>query len=463
MVNKALVALSCVAAALSANAEVVVADGSNFDEVKGQSDFVMMEFYAPWCGHCKKLEPEYNDAAAQLADDERFTLAKIDCTGDDNRDSCSQFGVTGYPTIKIFQKDVKEPSPYEGGRNADSIVKYLKKQTQPAFVEISTQEELDEFKGKNLAIAAALTGDEKDAFVAAANKLKNDDYLFAVVDESLQSDKIVMYHTFDEGKTVFSGEEITEESVADFALHSSFPLIGEIGPENYQKYMTRGLPLFWLFVDPKDETATVEAATAAAPDFAKKLSFVKLDGVKWEQHAKSMGVTSTPGLVISEGRKNFVFDKDATSADDIKAFSAGVLDGTIKAHLKSQDVPEQDPDSNVVTLVGKNFEEVVFESGKDVFVEFYAPWCGHCKNLAPKWELLADEFAHADNIIVAKVDSTENDTPAEIQGFPTLVYYPAGNKEGLKYEGGREVEPMAEYIRKHASSEVPEKPSHDEL
>jgi len=55
MVNKALVALSCVAAALSANAEVVVADGSNFDEVKGQSDFVMMEFYAPWCGHCKKI------------------------------------------------------------------------------------------------------------------------------------------------------------------------------------------------------------------------------------------------------------------------------------------------------------------------------------------------------------------------------------------------------------------------
>jgi len=465
MVNKALIALSCVAAAFTAHAaeeDVVVATGSNFDEVKAQSDFVLMEFYAPWCGHCKKLAPEYEKAAEELKEDDRFTLAKIDCTDDDNRSVCSKYGVSGYPTLKVFTKDSEEPSAYEQARNADAIVKFLKKQTEPAFKEISSQEDFDAFIGQNLAIAAVVSGDDKEAFIETAKALRNDDYYWAIVDESLQKDKIVMYHEHDAKKTVFN-DDVTKEALSKFALNASFPLVGEIGPENYGKYMDRELPLFWFFVDPSDETKAIEAAAKAAPDFAGQLSFVKLDGVKWEQHAKSMGVKGTPGLCISEGRKNYVFDKDALNAEDIKAFAKGVLDGSVKPHLKSQEIPEQDPDSNVVTLVGKNFEKEVFESGKDVFVEFYAPWCGHCKNLAPKWELLADEFAHADSVVIAKVDATENDTPAEIQGFPTLIFYPAGNKEGIKYEGEREVEGLAKYVRGKATQPIADKPSHDEL
>jgi thiol-disulfide isomerase/thioredoxin len=61
------------------------------------------------------------------------------------------------------------------------------------------------------------------------------------------------------------------------------------------------------------------------------------------------------------------------------------------------------------TLVGKNFDKVVRESGNDVFIKFYAPWCGHCKELAPKWESLADDLASVPNLVIAEFDATVND------------------------------------------------------
>lgn len=65
-------------------------------------------------------------------------------------------------------------------------------------------------------------------------------------------------------------------------------------------------------------------------------------------------------------------------------------------------------------VVGKNFREVVLDNDKDVLVEFYAPWCGHCKKLAPIYEELAEKLAHNTNIVIAKCDATANEVSASI-------------------------------------------------
>jgi len=86
-------------------------------------------------------------------------------------------------------------------------------------------------------------------------------------------------------------------------------------------------------------------------------------------------------------------------------------------------------------------------------IEFYAPWCGHCKNLAPKYEKLGESFAADPTIVIAKIDATENDTPVDIRGFPTLMFYPADDKANpLTYEGDRTEAAMAQFVRENAST-----------
>jgi protein disulfide-isomerase-like protein len=85
-----------------AAAEVVVLTPSNFDSVVDGSKNVLVEFYAPWCGHCKQLEPEWTSAGQLYAKASDTVIAKVDA--DAHKDLGSRFQVTGFPTIKYFPK-----------------------------------------------------------------------------------------------------------------------------------------------------------------------------------------------------------------------------------------------------------------------------------------------------------------------------------------------------------------------
>merc|ERR1719201_584849 len=105
----------------------------------------------------------------------------------------------------------------------------------------------------------------------------------------------------------------------------------------------------------------------------------------------------------------------------------------------------------VLALTSKVFDSHL-AANKHTMVEFYAPWCGHCKKLTPEYKKLGEAFADRDDIVIAKMDSTANDNPSEdISGFPTLVFYPKGaDKESSKerYEGARTFEALKKFIEK---------------
>lgn len=107
--------------------------------------------------------------------------------------------------------------------------------------------------------------------------------------------------------------------------------------------------------------------------------------------------------------------------------------------------------SSVLDLIPSNFDKIVFESSKPALVEFFAPWCGHCKNLAPVYEELAAGFVHAgDKVSIAKVDADEHKSLGKrfgVQGFPTLKWF--DGKKGsqpVDYNGGRDLESMRKFI-----------------
>ncbi|KAL6053864.1 Thioredoxin domain-containing protein [Balamuthia mandrillaris] len=108
-----------------------------------------------------------------------------------------------------------------------------------------------------------------------------------------------------------------------------------------------------------------------------------------------------------------------------------------------------DKPSDVIVLTDDNFEHLTQATTGattgDWFVEFYAPWCGHCKRLVPAWEELAT--ALKGEVVVAKLDATVNPLTAKrfkITGYPSIYFLKNGKQ--YRYSGQRTVEDMKEFV-----------------
>lgn len=117
----------------------------------------------------------------------------------------------------------------------------------------------------------------------------------------------------------------------------------------------------------------------------------------------------------------------------------------VKPYFKSEPVPEVQGTN--VKVVADNFKKVVKNKRQDVFVKYYAPWCGHCKALAPVWEEMAEKLKDVPNLVIADMDATANEVKeVDVKSYPTLKFYPSRKKSGIDHEGGRTLEEMIEWL-----------------
>lgn len=166
------------------------------------------------------------------------------------------------------------------------------------------------------------------------------------------------------------------------------------------------------------------------------------------------------GIVSNSLKYKPLDDPVPFSVDSVKRFCDNFLAGKVEAQEAEEasdyeEPPEDVDDSDVTVLTTDNFKQVVEDSGKDAMLEFYAPWCGHCKSLAPEYSKLATSFKSADTVLVAKMDVTEHTPPPtyEVQGYPTLYFRAAGNTP-ISYDGDREAAAMESFIREHATHKL---------
>ena len=304
---------------------------------------------------------------------------------------------------------------------------------------------------------------EYDRFLAVA-QLSRDFYTFgAVIDEDSSSalaagttvPGIVLYKKFDERKNVYAGE-IVQDDVTSFIRANAVPLMDDIGPDNYQTYAESGLPIAYLFVGSDADRASVGPAVEnVAKGFKGRVNFVYLDAAKYGGHANNVNLKQQwPAFAIQLPMQNLKFPFDQSKAiteEAINAFVTDFVEDKLVPSLKSEEAPANQ-DGPVFVLVGKQFNEVI-NSKKDVFVEFYAPWCGHCKNLAPIWDELGGKVAGNSKIVVAKMDATANDIPPEtgiaIQGFPTLKLFRADGQV-VDFDGDRTLDSMLSFLKKNS-------------
>ena len=130
-----------------------------------------------------------------------------------------------------------------------------------------------------------------------------------------------------------------------------------------------------------------------------------------------------------------------------------VSPGEVEAHMKSQPIPKKQS-GPVKVVVYKTFDKIVKDTSKDVLIELYAPWCGHCKKLEPVYKELAKKFLPVKDLVIAKLDATANDTPDgyQVGGFPTIYFAPRNKKEApIKFEGDRELKDFVKFLREKAT------------
>ncbi|XP_010989400.3 protein disulfide-isomerase A2 [Camelus dromedarius] len=430
---------------------------------------LLVEFYAPWCGHCKALAPEYSRAAALLAaESAKARLAKVDVPAEP--ELAEEFAVTEYPTLKFFRDGNRiHPEEYTGPLDAEGIAEWLRRRVGSSATQLEDEEGAQALIDARDVVVVGFFQDLKDKDVAIFLAVAQDalDMTFGLTDRpqlfqkfGLTKDTVVVFKKFDEGRADFPVDKelgLDQGELSRFLLTHSMHLVTEFNSQTSPKiFAAKILNHLLLFVNQTlaPHRELLAGFQEAAPPFRGQVLFVVVDVGADNDHVlqyfglKAEEAPTLRFINIETTKKYALVDRGPVTATSVAAFCHAVLGGEVKPYHLSQEVPPDWDQRPVKTLVGKNFEQVAFDETKNVFVMFYAPWCAHCKEMAPAWEALAEKYKDHEDIIIAELDATANELEAfPVQGFPTLKYFPAGpGRKVIEYKSTRDLETFSKFL-----------------
>ena len=424
-------------------------------------------FYASLsrCGHCKRLKPEYEKAAGILkANDPPVHLVKVDCT-EAGKDVCGRFEVKGYPTLKIFRGG-ELSQDYGGPREAAGIVKFMKAQVGAASKECKSDGDVEALLKKNEVVIISYLSEkaEQEVFAKVANSLR-ESVAFGHAPTSTKGKGIVLYRPiilqskFEDKEVVYDGK-LEKDDIVSWIKEKYHGLVGHRTLDNSRDFK-EPLVIAYFGVDyaknVKGTNYWRNRVMKVAKEFEGRLNFAVSNEDDFQSETNEFGLnsysTDKPLVAIKSAKGKFVMSEEF-SMESFESFLKAFEAGSLEPYLKSEAVPESN-DGPVKVAVAKNFQALVADSTKDVLIEFYAPWCGHCKKLAPIYDELGQKLA-GENVEIVKMDATANDVPPgyDVRGFPTIIWIPKDTKKPVPYAGGRELDDFVQFIAEKATDEL---------
>jgi len=375
----------------------------------------------------------------------------------------------------------EKKSEYNGPRNEPGISEYLVNQEGQPTKHKATLKDVKKFlkePNNDSPHIIAVADNEEDPifklFIEANNDVR-DEYSFghtfakdAKKHFGLKKSGILLVHPehlqskYESKQHVFKDENGSPSEVQAFYKKNLFPLVAHFHPSRESLFVKR--PLVLVFYD-VNFSPTYRSNTQfwrnkvlnVAKEFPD-IQFAVANEENFEGRLKELGLVESGedvnvGLYDDSGRRYAMVDEEF-SEDSLTEFLEEFRKGNLKPIIKSQRDPPKAKAGKIQVVTGNTFDKYVMDETKEVFIEFYAPWCGHCKAIEPHMLDLAAKFKNEKNIVIAKMDGTENEAPSQykVEGFPTIYYAVPGKKlEPIKLDGKRDMEALIEFVETNSN------------
>jgi len=486
----------------AASKDVVhLANPAQFNKLlKTEKGKVLVMFYAPWCGHCKRMKPDYQAAATEVK--KSAVLAAMDANIPENSPVSRRFNITGFPTLLYF-KDGELQFPYPAGNNKEEILKFLANPQAeaaekpkdeawadtPSEVVHLTDSTFDEFMSTEPSVLvmfyAPWCGHCKRAkphFILAAAELKHKGIpgRIAAVDCTLEKELTKRFEVrgfpsikyFKDGEMAFEAGDAREtEAIVKFMSDPKEPPpppppeqpwsdteteVIHLTDETFKPFLKKKKHVLVMFYAPwcghcKSAKPHYEHAAAELKENVK-VAFAAVDCTIHRSVCSAYEVNGFPTF------KYFNYFKDQ------KPYSGGRTKKDFVAFMKDplslnagQEPPPPSAEEQWAEVQGSLFIKHLrgdefdhYMKYKDVvLVMFYAPWCGHCKSMKADYARAAEQLTNAKvPHVLAAVDATQERDLANrfsIKGYPTIKFFRRGN-EVEDYDGGRKTKDLVSYI-----------------
>eukprot|EP00118_Oscarella_pearsei_P015366 m.138527 g.138527 ORF g.138527 m.138527 type:complete len:765 (+) comp38247_c0_seq18:43-2337(+) len=468
----------------------------SFDDALTDHKSLLVMFYAPWCGHCKKMKPEYEEAATALKDAGiEGAVAGVDATQE--AELGKRFDVSGYPTVKYFKDGQFAWDFHE--RTADKIIEFMKDPQEPPpppppdrpwneeapEVEHLTSSTMGNFlkkkkhalvmyyapwcghckamKPKFREAAIAMQKQKKHAFGAIDCTAESDQEM--CVKEGVQGYPTIKYYNYGKNAIKYEGGRETDafvkfmnnpnESGGKPPPEPEWEVEGDsvhhLKDETFDAFMDEHPSVLVMFYAPwcGHCKAMKPAFSEVAAELDEEQGVIAAVNCMTERKLAEMyEVQGFPSLkYFRNGEMAFNYE-GGRSAADIRTFMNDPQSSSPPSPPTEEEPKWSDTPSNVNHLNDVTFYAVI-KSTEHVLVMFHAPWCEACNKAKPGFQSAAEEFPPDGDVAFGALDCTEYKSLCVKYGvlkYPIYKYF-HGGAEVEMYEGAREMVDILKYMK----------------